>query len=284
MLNRLGKKIIIDKLFFIMKYIIMSIWCLLIFICIGWIFLASLSTTSDIFDGKLLNSGISFQNYYKAFVHNRVGIYFLNSIIYSSTSVIGLVLLCSPAAYAIARIDFKLNDILKRIFVLAMGVPGIMIVIPLFGIAATLKLINNRFILILVYIAMHIHFTIFFLISFFKNIPHTFEEAATMDGCSPFRAFWNIMFPLASPGIVTVSIFNFISIWNEYFTALIFANKTNLRPLSIGLFSMIQSMKYTNDFSGMFATVIIVLLPTIFIYIILSKKIISNITAGGINE
>ena len=66
---------------------------------------------------------------------------------------------------------------------------------------------------------------------------------------------------------------------NEYFTALIFANKTNLRPLSIGLFSMIQSMKYTNDFSGMFATVIIVLVPTIVIYIILSKKIISKIIA-----
>ena len=198
MLNRLEKKIVINKLFLIIKYMIMITWCLLIFICIGWIFLASLSTTTDIFDGKILASGINFKNYYKAFVNNRVGIYFINSIIYSSTSVIGLVVLCSPAAYAIARIDFKLNNILKKIFVLAMGVPGIMIVIPLFGIAATLKLINNRFILILVYIAMHIPFTIFFLISFFKNISHTFEEAAAIDGCSPFRAFWNIMFPLAS--------------------------------------------------------------------------------------
>ena len=272
------------KISSILKYFIMFSWCLLTFICLGWIFLASLSTTADIFDGKLLASGINFQNYYKAFVNNRVGTYFVNSIIYSIVSCVGLIILCAPASYAIARIDIKFNRLLKNIFVLGMGIPGIMIVIPLFGIATSLKLINNRFILIMVYIAMHIPFTIFFLISFFKNISSTFEESAAIDGCTPFRAFWSIMFPLASPGIITVSIFNFISIWNEYFIALIFANRTNLRPLSIGLFSMIQSMRYTNDYSGMFATVVIVLIPTIVMYIILSKKIISNITAGGVNE
>lgn len=284
MINSTKIKKNINKLSLICQYLIMFTWCLLIFICLGWILLASLSTTTDIFDGKLLASGINFQNYYKAFVNNRVGTYFINSIIYSIVSCIGLVILCAPASYAIARINIKCNKILKNIFVIGMGIPGIMIVIPLFGIATGLRLINNRFILIMVYIAMHIPFTIFFLISFFQDISSTFEESAAIDGCTPFKAFCSIMFPLASPGIITVSIFNFISIWNEYFIALIFANRTNLRPLSIGLFSMIQSMRYTNDYSGMFATVVIVLIPTIIIYIILSKKIISNITAGGINE
>ena len=90
------------------------------------------------------------------------------------------------------------------------------------------------------------------------------------------------MLPLAQPGIITVSIFNFITVWNEYFMALIFANKGDMRPVAVGLFSMIQSMRYTGDWAGMFAAVVIVFLPTFILYILLSQKIIANVTGGAI--
>ena len=90
------------------------------------------------------------------------------------------------------------------------------------------------------------------------------------------------MFPLAQPGIITVSIFNFITVWNEYFMSLIFANKTAVRPVAVGLYNMISAMRYTGDWGGMFASVVIVFLPTFILYLFLSEKIIRGVTGGAI--
>ncbi len=90
------------------------------------------------------------------------------------------------------------------------------------------------------------------------------------------------MFPMAQPGIVTVTIFNFITIWNEFFLALIFANQPHLRPLGVGLYTMIQSLRYTGDWAGMFAAVVIVFVPTLVMFILFSEKIIASVTGGGI--
>ncbi|MEG2852313.1 MAG: carbohydrate ABC transporter permease, partial [Hydrogenoanaerobacterium sp.] len=147
---------------------------------------------------------------------------------------------------------------------------------------SSLKLTNSRGLLIFLYICMNVPFTIFFLVTFFKNLSVSFEEAAAIDGCSPMKTFWVIMLPLVQPGIITVTIFNFITIWNEYFMALIFANNSKLRPVAVGLYSMIQSMKYTGDWAGMFASVVIVFLPTFILYIFLSEKIIAGVTGGAI--
>ena len=188
----------------------------------------------------------------------------------------------APAAYILARFPFKFNGTIQKVFVMALGIPAIMIIMPLFGIVTSLKMTNSRLVLIFLYIGINIPFTVFFLITFFKSLSFTFEEAAAIDGCSPMKTFWIIMLPLAQPGIITVTIFNFITVWNEYFMALIFANSSNMRPLAVGLFSMIQSMRYTGDWAGMFAAVVIVFLPTFILYIILSEKIIGNVTGGAI--
>ena len=113
-----------------------------------------------------------------------------------------------------------------------------------------------------------------------EEISRTYEEAAAIDGCPPMRTFWKIMFPMAQSGIVTVTIFNFINIWNEYFLSLIFASSDKLKPVAPGLYGMINSMKYTGDWAGMFAAVIIVFLPTFILYIFLSEKIIGGVTGG----
>lgn len=263
-------------------YALLSLWCAFTFLVIGWIILASFSTTPNIFQNTLFKDGIHPENYVKALVTHNVAKYFLNSIIYTIISCFGIVLVGAPAAYILARFPFKFNNAIQKVFVMALGIPAIMIIMPLFGIVTALKMTNSRLILIILYIGINIPFTVFFLIAFFKNLSFTFEEAAAIDGCSPMKTFWIIMLPLAQPGIITVTIFNFITVWNEYFMALIFANNSNMRPLAVGLFSMIQSMRYTGDWAGMFAAVVIVFLPTFILYIILSEKIIANITGGAI--
>ncbi|MDR1443343.1 MAG: carbohydrate ABC transporter permease [Treponema sp.] len=265
-------------------YALVSLWVIFTFVLIGWVFFASLSTSPEIFSDHMFafQSGLHFENYVKAWTTQRVSVFFMNSLLYTVVSCTAIILISSPAAYVLSRYRFPGRGLIQSMFAAALGIPVIMIIMPLFGLVSMLRLTNNRWVLMFLYTAMNVPFGIFFLLAFFKNLSFTYEEAAAIDGCSPFGTFWRIMFPLVQPGIITVSIFNFITIWNEYFMSLIFANRSTVRPVAVGLYSMIQSMRYTGDWGGMFASVVIVFLPTFVLYILLSEKIIKGVTAGAI--
>ncbi len=267
-------------------YLILILWISFTFVLLGWVLLASFSTTKEIFSNKLLDSGLHFENYVKAWINSDVAGTFRNSLVYSIISCSLLIVICAPAAYVLARFIFPGNKLIQTGFVSAMGVPVVMIVLPLFGIVANLGILNhvlsNAMLLIFLYIGINVPYTTIFLMTFFSNLSRAFEEAAAIDGCPPTKTFWLIMLPMAQPGIITVTIFNFINIWNEYFISLIFANSDQLRPIAVGLYSMINSMKYTGDWAGMFAAVVIVFLPTFILYIFLSEKIIAGVTGGGV--
>jgi N-acetylglucosamine transport system permease protein len=268
----------------VIGYVIVGAWVLFTFLLIGWVFFASLSTSGEIFSDHMFKfkSGFHFENYVKAWNTQKVSVFFMNSLLYTLVSCTAIILIASPAAYTLSRFRFPGCTLIQNMFAAALGIPVIMIIMPLFGLVTALHLTNSRWMLIFLYTAMNIPFGIFFLLAFFKNLSFTYEEAASIDGCPPIRTFWLIMFPLVQPGIITVSIFNFITIWNEYFMSLIFANKSSVRPVAVGLYSMIQSMRYTGDWGGMFASVVIVFLPTFLLYIFLSEKIIAGVTAGAI--
>ena len=267
-------------------YIILILWVVFTFVLLGWVFAAGLSTTPDIFQGNTLKfpTGLHFENYVKAWTTSNVSMFFTNSLLYSVVSCIALILICAPAAYVLSRFTFLGNKIIQTSFVSAMGTPIIMVILPLFGIVASTGVLNNvmlnKAVLIFLYIGINVPYTTIFLLTFFSNLSRTYEEAAAIDGCPPQKTFWKIMFPMAQSGIVTVTIFNFINIWNEYFLSLIFANSDQMKPVAVGLFGMINSMKYTGDWAGMFAAVTIVFLPTCILYIFLSETIIGGVTGG----
>lgn len=267
-------------------YIIIILWVIFTFMLLGWIVAASLSTTADIFAGNALKfpTGLYFENYAQAWGSGGVAVFFMNSLLYSLVSCALLILICAPAAYVLARFTFLGNKVIQTGFVAAMGVPITMIVLPLFSVVANMGILNDVFAskvtLIFLYIGINVPYTTIFLLTFFANLSRTYEEAAAIDGCPPAKTFWKIMFPMAQSGLVTVTIFNFINIWNEYFLSLIFANSDQLRPVAVGLYGMLQSMQYTGNWAGMFAAVIIVFLPTFILYIFLSEKIIGGVTGG----
>lgn len=265
-------------------YIIVGLWVIFTFLLLSWVIMASFSTSQEIFSDHMFKfeSGFHFENYMKAWKTQKVSVFFMNSLLYTIVSCSAIVIIAAPAAYVLSRFKFRGNTFIQNMFAAALGIPVIMIIMPLFGLVSQLRLTNNRWLLIFLYVAMNVPFAIFFLLAFFKNLSFTYEEAASIDGCSPMRTFWQIMLPLAQPGIVTVSIFNFITIWNEYFMSLIFANKQAVRPVAVGLYNMIQSMRYTGDWGGMFASVVIVFMPTFILYIFLSEKIIAGVTGGAI--
>lgn len=265
-------------------HLLVWLWIGFAIICIGWIFAASLSTTREIFKGETLQfaTGFHFENYIKAWKSQNVSVYFMNSLIYATISSALLIFICAPAAYVLARYTFLGNKTIKGSLVLAMSIPSIMIIIPILNITTALHVNGTRGLLIFLYVAVSIPYTVTFLLDFFSSLSRTYEEAAAIDGCSPIKTFWKIMFPLAQPGIITVTIFNFLGIWNEYFMSLVFASVDSKRSVGVGLFTIVAAMRQNGDYGALFAAVIIVFLPTFLLYILLSQKIIAGVTGGGI--
>ena len=267
-------------------YLVLVTWVTFTFIMLGWVIGASLSTTGDIFRGTIFDftTGLHLENYGRAWVGANVSVYFANSLVYSIISCTLLILLCAPFAYVLSRFDFPCSGMLKTGLAAASGVPIIMVIIPLYMIIARAGLLkdemSNRIVLITLVVGTKIPYTTIFLQPYFKSVSRAYEEAANIDGCHPIRAFWQIVFPMAQGGLITVTIFNFINIWNEYFLSLLFVNSESLRPVALGLFSMINGMQYSGDWSGLFASVMIVFAPTFFIYVFLSKYIIGGLTGG----
>ena len=265
-------------------YISGLVWSFFTIFMIGWIVAASLSSTKEVFTGNVLATGLHIENYTKAFFRNKALMNLLNSVIYTVPSCFLAIIVSAPAAYCLTRFKFRFSGLIKKSIVTALGIPGIMIVMPLFSIVSTLKLGGTHLTLIFIYTATSVPYTTFFLMAFFQGISEAYEEAAAIDGCGPIQCFWRIMFPLAQPAVMTVTIFNFISRWNEYFMALIFANKSELRPVGVGLYQTVQSMMQSGDWAGMFASVVIVFMPTVIIYLFLSDKIVVGVTSGGVKR
>ncbi len=264
-------------------YIPLVLWLLFCVFTVGWLFCASLSTTREIYSGNLLQSGLHFENYVKAWVNNDIARYFINSAIYATVSCVFIILIAAPAAYVIAKRTFRFKGLVKSLFVIGMSIPSIMLVIPMYSVLVRLGMVGHMYTMIMLYVAMAIPYTVYFLISFFSSVPSALEEAALIDGCTPYKAFWKVMFPMAQPGIITVTIFNFLGVWNEYFMSLIFGNSdSSVRSLAVGLQNMINSMRFTGDYAGLYAAIIIVFLPTFIIYLFLSDKIIAGVTGGAV--
>ena len=252
-------------------YLILSTWVSFTFVVLFWVIGASLSTTGDIFRGTIFefSTGLHFENYSRAWIGSNVAVYFTNSLIYAVISCTLLILLCAPFAYVLVRHRFFCSRLIKTGLAAASGVPIIMVIIPLYMIIARAGLLKdemtNRIVLITLFVGTKVPYTTIFLQPYFESVSRAYEEAASIDGCHPIRAFWQIVFPMVQGGLITVTIFNFINIWNEYFLSLLFVNSEKLRPVALGLFSMINGMQVSGDWSGLFASVMIVFAPTFLI-------------------
>ena len=282
-MNRKNKTLEVRRqLNLIPGYVLLAAWCLFIFVMLGWIVIASLSTTKELFSDTLLASGFHWENYKKVVISGHLFTAFLNSLLYSAVSVFFSILICAPAAYGLSRFNFRLKNMCEKLLVVGLGVPSVMIIMPLFSIISMLHMGDSKVTLILLYVVTSIPFCTFYLLPAFTDISSTYEEAAAIDGCGTLRAFWEIIFPLAGSSVTTLVIFQFIGKWNEYFMALIFANSTKNMSLSVALYQLIVAMTREGGWAGMFAAVTFVSAPTIVLYVILSKKIIGGVTAGGI--
>ncbi len=263
-------------------YFVLGLWTLFLVYSFGWVLASSFSTTREIFTGRLLASGFHLSNYITVLTTNHLAIYFKNSLIYCFVSCFGVLLFATPASYVLSRSNFPGRKMITGIFVAGMGIPAMMTMIPLFMMFTRLGLVKSFIGLLSIYICGSIPFSVFFLSGFFTSLPTELEEAAIVDGATPFQTFWKIMLPLTQGALVTLTVFNFLNFWGEYSWALIMVNNNADRTLQIGLQTIIRSMLNQGNYAGIFSGIIIVFLPTLLLYVFLAEKIVSNITAGAI--
>ncbi len=248
-----------------------------------WTVYSSFKTNQEFFQNPwALPDSLQIQNYITAWNKANIGKYFFNSVIVTGIVVTANALLGSMTAYACTRLRLKCGRFTTLFYMAGMFVPTVLCVVPMFLQLQRLSLLDNLLGLILLYIAVNMPFTVFVLCGFFETLPHELEEAASIDGCGFFRTYWNIMLPLVKPGLATVSIFNFLGTWNEFVLAktMIFSETKNTLPM--GLVSLMQTSMYQADWSSLFAALIIVMIPTLVIYIVFQKYITSGVTAGAV--
>ncbi len=249
---------------------------------IGWVVMASFTPTKDIFQNQLLSNGFNTKGYEMVMERYHMMDYFFNSVLYTTCACAGLILFCAPAAFVMTKFRFKGRKIIQTLFSVSLGLPGVMILAPLYMMMVKANLHNFRGTLIIVYLCTGISATTVYLMGFFATVPMTIFESGLIDGCSHVGAFYRLIIPLAKPGIVTITIFNFIGYWNEYIWALVFSSKQANRTLAVALQTLVTNMQTSGNYQGLFAGVVVVFVPTVLIYILLSKQIMSGATAGAV--
>ena len=206
----------------------------------------------------------------------------LNSLFVSSIAIVVIILLAYLTSYALARINFPGRNLLLTIFVALMLVPlGQVTMIPQSRLIGNLGLHNNLYSVILLYINGGIPISVFLLTSFMKTIPKELDESAFVDGAGRLRIIFQIFFPLTLPGLATVVIFQFMMIWNDYFTPLIYLQRPEVRTVTLGLANFNHLFGQV-DYNMLFAALCIVSLPIITVYLIFQNMFISGITAGAV--
>jgi ABC-type glycerol-3-phosphate transport system permease component len=306
---------IIGRVGFALKYAFLAAYLVAVLFPMLWVLYTSAKTTQQIYASpfglpRVITSpgraaaAPMLQNYSKAWVGSHFGSYFLNSLFVVGVSLALIVMLGSAAAYVLARFEFRGRTSVYYVFLSGMLIPMQLILIPLFfqfsdmgewltrvlappvramGLGnLTVSLHDSHIGLILIYVAASLPFTVFTLTAFFRTLPGELREAARMDGASEYRTFYSVMMPLGKPGVVTIAIFNFLGLWNEYLFGLVFLSSDKLKTLPLGLASLSMQAQYKSDFGLLFAGLVIAMLPTILVYLILQEKLTRGITLGAL--
>lgn len=253
-----------------------------------WVAYSSLKADAAIFrDAFALPSPgeLHPENYTRAWHEARFGDYFFNSVLVTATSVALIVALGAMAAYALARFYHPAGRAVFWLFLAGLMVPAQLAVIPLFFELRSLGLLNSRAGLILVYTANGLPFAIFVLAGFFRSLPRSLYEAAVIDGCGEFAAFWRVLLPLARPGLMTVAIFQFIGVWKEYFFAFMLVSGDldgRARTLPLGLANLSITAQYRSDYGMLFAGIVLVTIPILVVYLLLQRQIVKGIATGAL--
>lgn len=266
------------------SHVFLLVWALMVGVPLLWALWSSFKTSGDILTHPWsLPTHFQFDNWARAWSKANIGRYFLNTAFVVGLSTLGTMLLGSMAAYVLARFEFPGNRFIYFLFVGGMAFPVVMVLVPLFFVTKNLGILNTLPGLILIYIAYSLPFTVFFMTAFFRTLPTTVAEAALIDGASHTRTFFQIMLPMAKPGIISIGIFNVLGQWNQYLLPLVLnQGDTKNWVLTQGLADLAVQQGYQGDWGALFAGLTIAMLPVLAVYIVFQKQVQAGLTAGAL--
>jgi raffinose/stachyose/melibiose transport system permease protein len=240
----------------------------------------SFKPTTDILNNPYaLPKEFRFANYNTILSNPNYFRYYLNSALVVGASIIILVVVGSMAAYYFGTFYFRGREVLFTAIFAAFMIPQQATIVPLFELLKGYHLLNNHAGLILVYVATSLPLSVYILANFFASIPRELAEAARIDGCSEWRLYWQVMFPIARPAVAAIVTFYFIQLWNEYLYAVVFIFKDSLRTLPIGLVHL--RGEHFTDLGGLAAAFVMSMIPILVLYLFLSEQFIKGMTAGA---
>jgi N-acetylglucosamine transport system permease protein len=261
----------------------LAVWGILVAAPLLWAVLTAFKTDSEIFTSPWsLPAQWQFGNFVRAWTTASIGTYFVNSLIVVCASVVLVMLLGSMVAYVLARYEFPGRGVIYYAFIAGMTFPIFLALVPLFFVVQNLGMLGTYQGLILVYTAYALPFTVFFMTGFFRTLPSALAEAAMLDGCSHAGVFFRIMLPLARPGLISVGIFNFLGLWNQYLLPLVLMPDSDHYVLSQGLAVLAANQGYRSDWSALFAGLVIALLPVLAVYVVFQRRIQEGLSVGAI--
>ncbi len=284
-----------ERLFKVFVYVALITLAVVILVPVAWVFMASIKQNSEFYGNPwAMPQGFYWQNFVDAWNSASMGSYMINSVLVTALALVLLLIVALPAAYCLARFKFKGGKFLNTAFMAGLFINVNYIVVPIFLMLRDgdiwLKkvfgngfLLNNLFMLAIVYAATALPFTIYLLSGYFKTLPHDYEEAAYIDGATYNKAMWKIIFPMAKPSIITVILFNFLSFWNEYIISMtLMSSATGQKTLPVGLLNLMQAQQSAAQYGMMYAGLVLVMLPTLILYICVQKQLTEGMTVGGL--
>ena len=276
-------------------YVALITLAVLIIVPVVWVFVASVKQNSEFYGNPwTLPAELYWQNFVDAWNAANMGSYMLNSVFVTALALGLLLVVALPCAYCLSRFQFRGRNFLHTCFMAGLFINVNYIVVPIFLMLkdgdVLLKslvnagfLLNNRVVLALVYAATALPFTIYLLSGYFATLPHDYEEAAYMDGAGYGMAMIRIIFPMAQPSIITIILFNFLSFWNEYIISMtLLSSAKGARTLPVGLLNLMQAQQSKAEYGIMYAGLVMVMLPTLILYICVQKKLTQGMTVGGL--
>ena len=284
-----------DKLYKPFIYLVLFLLAISIIVPVLWVFMASVKQNSEFYGNPwALPMGFYWQNFVDAWSTAKMGDYMLNSVLVTALALAILLVVALPAAYCLSRFKFRGGKFLNSAFMAGLFINVNYIVVPIFlmlrdgdtflkNTFGTSFLLNNLVVLAIVYAATALPFTIYLLSGYFATLAHDYEEAAYIDGAGYSRTMVSIIFPMAQPSIVTIILFNFLSFWNEYIISMtLMSSATGAKTLPVGLLNLMQAQQSAAQYGTMYAGLVLVMLPTLILYICVQKKLIQGMTVGGL--
>jgi ABC-type glycerol-3-phosphate transport system permease component len=258
--------------------IVLVVVCLFPF---AWMALSSIKKLPELYTvpPHWLPNDPTLGNYWTVFFNSNIPRYFLNSVIISSGATIVALALAVFASYGFARFEFRGKPYLQTFVLVGQLLPTAAIIVPLFITLRLLHLINTYWGLILVYTIITLPLSVWMLTSYLRGIPVELEEAATIDGASRLGVLFRITLPLATPGIIAVVVYSFVTCWNEFVFALVFAQDASVKTLPIGLAEF--STEFNTDWGGVMAASMVMTVPVAVLFLAFQRLFVGGLTAGA---